>query len=70
MPILKSIFVFYRDGFRSMKLGRKLWCIIIIKLIVLFAILKLFFFPDHISEKAETQAESEANIVRSEILRR
>ena len=37
---------FYADGFRSMTVGRKLWVIIIIKLIVIFGVLKLFFFPD------------------------
>ncbi len=36
----------YRDGFRRMTLGRTLWKIILIKLIIIFAVLKLFFFPD------------------------
>jgi uncharacterized membrane protein len=29
-----------------MTLGRKLWAIIIIKLIVIFLVLKIFFFPN------------------------
>jgi len=29
-----------------MTIGKKLWVIILIKLFILFAILKLFFFPD------------------------
>jgi len=38
---------FYYYGFRNMSLwGRKVWIIIIIKLIIIFAVLKLFFFPD------------------------
>ena len=32
-----------------MTLGRTLWKIIIIKLIVMFAVLKMFFFPDYLS---------------------
>lgn len=36
----------YIDGFRNMTIGRKLWILIIIKLIVIFVILKIFFFPD------------------------
>lgn len=40
------IFAFYLDGFRSMRLGRTLWKIILIKLVVLFAVLKWLFFPD------------------------
>ena len=37
---------FYIDGFRSMTVGKKLWAIIIIKLILIFLVMKLFFFPD------------------------
>ena len=37
----------YYDGFRNMSSwGRKLWIIILIKLFIIFAILKIFFFPD------------------------
>ena len=36
----------YADGFRNMTVGRSLWLIIIIKCVILFAVLKLFFFPD------------------------
>ncbi|MCK4749193.1 MAG: DUF4492 domain-containing protein [Bacteroidales bacterium] len=44
--MLKKIFRFYYDGFRSMTWGKKLWGIILIKLFIMFAILRLFFFPD------------------------
>ncbi len=40
-----GIYRFYRDGFREMTWGRILWAIILIKLFVMFFILKLFFFP-------------------------
>lgn len=43
---------FYGDGFRSMTVGRVLWTIILIKLFVIFAVLKLFFFPDILGQKA------------------
>ncbi|MBI5558601.1 MAG: DUF4492 domain-containing protein [Deltaproteobacteria bacterium] len=46
--MLKRIILFYADGFRSMKTGRKLWTIIFIKLFIMFAILKLFFFPNYL----------------------
>lgn len=36
----------YVDGFRNMTVGRDLWLLIIFKCIVIFAILKMFFFPD------------------------
>jgi len=41
-PVLK----FYLDGFRNMRLGRTLWKIVFIKLLVMFAVIKVLFFPD------------------------
>ena len=35
---------FYIDGFRQMTWGRTLWIIIAVKLFVMFAVLRLFFF--------------------------
>lgn len=43
-----KIFRFYRDGFRRMTLGKTLWKIILIKLFIMFAVLKLFFFQDYL----------------------
>ena len=40
------IFEFYVDGFCSMTVGKTLWLIIGIKLLIMFAVLKLFFFPN------------------------
>jgi len=42
--LLIRIWRFYYEGFRSMTVGRVLWAIIIIKLIIIFAVLRLFFF--------------------------
>ena len=39
----------YIDGFRKMTVGRSLWLLIIIKLVIFFAVLKLFFFPNVLS---------------------
>jgi hypothetical protein len=55
--IPKTVFSFYRDGFAAMNLGRKLWMIIIIKLFVIFAVLKLFFFPDYLGTKFKTDRQ-------------
>ena len=43
---------FYIDGFRNMTVGRTLWAVIIVKVIIIFAVLKLFFFPDVLKLKA------------------
>lgn len=49
-----TVWQFYRDGFRSMKLGRTLWLIILIKLFILFFILRLFFFLDFLNQVTES----------------
>lgn len=54
-----NIWHFYRDGFRAMTWGRVLWVIILLKLFVLFVVLKLFFFPDFIRESAGGLDEEE-----------
>ena len=58
---------FYYDGFRQMKLGRTLWTIILIKLFVIFVVLKLFFFPNFIKEHAQKGEEPE--FVATQILK-
>lgn len=50
--ILYKVYRFYVDGFRSMTVGRVLWTVILIKLVVIFLVLKLFFFPDELKQKA------------------
>ena len=40
-----------------MTVGKKLWLIILIKLFVFFAILKLFFFPDFLESRFDTEEE-------------
>jgi hypothetical protein len=56
---LYKAFNFYHDGFRQMTLGRTLWAIILIKLFIIFAVLKVFFFPNYISTHADEGKESE-----------
>lgn len=40
---------FYVEGFSRMTVGKTLWTIIIIKLIIMFAVLKPFFFKYELS---------------------
>lgn len=44
MKKLKKIVRFYVDGFKHMTWGKELWLLIIIKLVIMFGILRLFFF--------------------------
>jgi len=55
---LSVIFRFYYDGFRNMSAwGRRVWIIILIKLFIMFAILKVFFFPDLLKREFETDEQ-------------
>jgi hypothetical protein len=57
--MLKKIWALYRDGFRNMTWGKPLWVLIILKVIILFGILRIFFFKPTMAgmdeeEKIET----------------
>lgn len=63
-----KIYRFYLDGFREMKLGKTLWLIILVKLFIMFFILKLFFFPDYLGKFDSDSAKEEH--VSSELIER
>ena len=65
---LYKAFNLYYDGFSHMKLGRTLWLIIIVKLFIIFVVLKLFFFPDFLSSHATEGGE--ADFVATELTER
>ncbi len=55
---INKLFHFYYDGFRTMSWwGRRAWLIIIIKLGIIFLILKLFFFPDFLRTNFDSDDE-------------
>lgn len=58
---------FYRDGFREMTLGKTLWMIILVKLFIMFFILKLFFFPSFLRDKSP---EEKQQFVGEELINR
>ena len=68
-PMRKDSFLYrvydlYADGFRSMRLGRTLWAIILIKLFIIFVVLKIFFFPNFLKQHANG---NEAYFVATEL---
>ena len=60
-PILVRIYQFYLEGFREMKLGKTLWRIILVKLVIMFFILKLFFFPNYLGQ-FDSNSEKEEHV--------
>ncbi|GHT20533.1 DUF4492 domain-containing protein [Bacteroidia bacterium] len=67
--IFGKIVAFYREGFRNMTVGRTLWAIVLIKLFIMFAILKVFFFPNFLNSKGDTKQEK-ADYVREQLINR
>jgi hypothetical protein len=61
---LYRVYDLYYDGFRSMRLGRTLWAIILIKLFIIFVVLKIFFFPNFLKQHADGD---EAGFVATEL---
>ena len=60
--VLLRVVRFYVEGFRAMTLGKTLWAIILIKLFIMFFILRLFFFPNILQKNFDTD-EERANAV-------
>ena len=61
--LLENIFQFYYQGFKSMTIGRKLWAIILIKLIILFLVLRLFFFPNYLKTNFSTDEQRSNHVI-------
>ncbi len=66
---VRSIVDFYVDGFKSMTVGKKLWAIIFIKVIILFFVFKLFFFPNLLQENYDND-DDRARAVATELTSR
>lgn len=65
---LLRVFQFYAEGFREMRLGKTLWLIILLKLFIMFLVLRLFFFPNFLGQ-FDTDDEKE-EYVSNELIHR
>lgn len=63
MNVAGKVLAMYVDGFRSMTVGRRLWAIILVKLLLFFGVLKIFFFPDLLATRYQND-EARAQAVR------
>ncbi len=64
---LRKLYIFYHDGFRNMTVGKTLWAIILIKLFIMFVVLRIFFFPNFLNTHFKTD-ESKAKYVGTELI--
>lgn len=64
--IFQRIWLFYYGGFRNMSgWGKQMWIIILIKLFVLFVILKLFFFPNFLKTNFDTDEQRSLQVLEN-----
>ena len=61
--VFKNVYQFYSLGFKNMTLGKRLWTIIILKLVIMFLVLKLFFFPDFLKTNFKTDEERSNHVI-------
>lgn len=55
LHMVSGVWRFYSDGFKHMTWGRTLWIIIMVKLFIMFAVLRIFFFTPDMQGLTEEQ---------------
>ena len=63
--LFKNILSFYIEGFRNMRVGKTLWAIIGIKVLIFFVIMKWLFFPNYLNENFQTDQERSEYILNN-----
>ena len=53
--VIVAIYNFYVDGFKNMTWGRQLWWVILLKVVLLFLVLRVFFFRPILAGKSDEQ---------------
>ncbi len=62
--IFRKIGRFYLEGFRNMSgWGKQVWIVIIVKLFIMFFVLKLFFFPNELKTKFDTDEQRSEHVL-------
>lgn len=66
MQAIRNVYYFYRDGFARMgRLGRLLWAIVIVKLVIMFLVLKVFFFENYMSANFDTREQKAEYVIQA-----
>lgn len=62
--IILRIWKFYLHGFRNMgSWGKQVWLIILVKLFIMFVILKIFFFPDFLKKTFDNDKQRSEHVL-------
>jgi hypothetical protein len=62
---MQKVLQFYINGFKRMTWGRTLWVIILIKLFIIFFVLKLFFFPNYLKKNFRNDQERSSHVIEN-----
>jgi len=66
IKLFSKIFRFYAEGFSSMpKWGKQVWLVILIKLFIMFVILKIFFFPNFLKSNFKNDADRSNHVLEN-----
>lgn len=55
--LISKVYHFYADGFSNMTWGKTVWLVILIKLFLIFFIMKFFFFSNNPGDRLKTDEE-------------
>ena len=66
MNVFRRIYRFYSEGFGKMPAwGKQVWLVILIKLFVMFVILKIFFFPNFLKTNFRNDSERSNHVLEN-----
>ena len=63
--MLKNIYNFYVDGFKAMVVGKVLWKLIIVKLLLIFIFLNYFVYDKSIKTEYKTEEEKSGFVYKN-----
>lgn len=61
--MFKKLYLFYKEGFSNMTVGKTLWMIALIKLFIMFGILKVFFFPNQLKTNYDNDRDRSEHVI-------
>jgi len=66
MHFFRRIYKFYLDGFSNLPhWAKQVWLVILIKLFIMFVVLKIFFFPNFLKTNFRNDAERSNHVLEN-----
>jgi len=65
-PLIVRVWLFYVHGFKDLSSwGRSVWLIILIKVFIMFAVIRLFFMPDVLKKNFPTDEQRSKHVLEN-----